>query len=111
MHVHNVRDYAPPGYQLARTEYVDNRTKHVFSREGDASSEIALECAPSSAAEEIGYLESFRDMHTPKAPTESPVFSEAAMSAPLESTPVPAEVALSAMAAVIAPAKPTRKRS
>lgn len=88
MHVHKVRDYAPPGYKLARTEYADGLTRHVFARVGDAGSEIALECAPSDAAEEIGYLEKFRDMHTPK--------------------PAPVDTLVTADTA---PAKPSRKRS
>lgn len=109
MYVNNVRDYAPPGYQLSRTEYVDGRTQHVFAHAD--GTELRLDFIATSRDEEIGYLEKFRDMHTPKAPAEPPMFSETAMSAALESTPVPADVALSAMAAVIAPAKPSRKRS
>jgi hypothetical protein len=98
MHVHNVSSYAPPGYRLARTEYEGGTTKHVFASIDDARREIALECAPADAAEEVGYLEKFRDFHT-------------AMAAPLESHPVPAHEALGAIAAAHAPsAKPSRRR-
>lgn len=72
MHVHNVSSYAPPGYRLARTEYEGGATKHVFARIDDATSEVALECVPGDAAEERGYLEAFREMHTPKAPEPLP---------------------------------------
>lgn len=72
MHVNNVSSYAPPGYKLARTEYEGGRTKHVFCLVASPSSEIALECAPSDAAEEAGYLEKFRELHTPKAPEPAP---------------------------------------
>jgi len=86
MHVHNVSSYAPPGYQLAQTLYEGGATKHVFARVDSPSDTVTLECIPSSAAEEIGYLESFRDMHTPKAPAvveaEPAVVAEAPVRAP-----------------------------
>lgn len=72
MHVHNVSDFAPPGYRLARTEY-EGCTRHVFARLDGSGDELALECRPASAAEEVGYLEAFQALHTPKPaePTEA----------------------------------------
>lgn len=83
MHVHNVNEYAPPGHKLARTDYEGGATVHVFT--DSAGVELKLQFCAADAAEEIGYLEKFRDMHTP-AP--EPVAEPEA-----------------------APAKPSRKRS
>ena len=87
MHLSNVSDFAPPGYQLARTEY-DGCTRHVFARLDDPSREIALECRPANAAEETDYLEAFRDMHTPK-PEAKPVLPEPASEVAVAATSKP----------------------
>lgn len=74
MHVHNVSSYAPPGHKLARTEYIDGRTVHVFTDSSGA--EARLEFFAADAAEERGYLEKFQAMHTPKAPEPRPALVE-----------------------------------
>ncbi len=70
MHVHNVSDFSPPGYQLSRTEYAGGATRHVFSAPG--LPELACECSPADADAEREALAAFQLANTPRAPEPEP---------------------------------------
>lgn len=64
MHLHTVKDFAPPGYVLAQTLYEDGETVHRFTCHGQPD----LECRGvwATPADEQAALTALRDAHQPK---------------------------------------------
>lgn len=62
MHVHNVADYAPPGYRLERTDYGDKKCRHTFVKA--ESPDLVCELVAHDAAEERAALADFQLLHS-----------------------------------------------
>lgn len=82
--VHNVNDYAPPGYKLAATHYADGKCTHVFETLDEHGHMVGLLCTIGQHDDERAALEAFKAKYA-HLPTAAEVIARKAASGNLTS--------------------------